>query len=295
MKIAVTGTKGQVTLALQNLGFPDTKVVTLGRPAVDLRFPKSIKTSIQGIDPDVIVSAAAYTAVDKAEAEREDAFAINKDGAKALAETALELDIPIIHLSTDYVYDGMKTHPYNEMDPTDPISVYGQSKLEGERAVAEVTANHVILRTAWVYSVYGNNFIKNMLRLAQSSDRLSIVADQFGSPTSADDIALAVTRIARRVAEDRSSNLRGVFNLAGLGETSWADFAVFIFSILEEETGKTVSVVKIASSEYPTAANRPLNSRLDCAKISEQYGIQMPFWQESARLVVKRLLKKESI
>lgn len=295
MKIAVTGINGQVTRALQGLGNSDLKIVPLGRPEIDLRSPKKLRNTMVLVDPDIIVSAAAYTAVDKAETEREEAFAINRDGAKALAESAFELDIPIIHLSTDYVYDGMKAQPYNETDPTRPTSVYGQSKLEGEFAIAETTSNHAILRTAWVYSTFGHNFVKTMLQLAKTRDQVSVVTDQFGCPTSADDIALAIAAIATRIANDKAPELRGVFNLAGSGEASWADLATHVFSVLNTETGKSVSVARIGTSEYPTAAKRPLNSRLDCTKLNSLYDIHLPFWQESTRLVVKKLLKKESL
>jgi dTDP-4-dehydrorhamnose reductase len=290
MRIVVTGINGQVACALKALGNGDLKVVTLGRPELDLNQPSSVMAAIRNAAPDVVVSSAAYTAVDKAESEPDEAFAVNCDGARTVAEAARDLGIPVIHISTDYVFDGLKSAPYTEGDPTGPTSVYGRSKLAGEQAVAEVTANHVILRTAWVYSVYGSNFVKTMLRLATTRDEIGVVADQFGSPTAADDIAKAVVDIAWRLLTDSSPELRGLFHLTGSGETTWAGFAKFIFSVLEEITGKHVDVRNIATSDYPTPAKRPANSRLDCSKLQSRYGICLPEWAGSTQNVIEKLL-----
>lgn len=293
MRLAVTGTKGQVACALKALEGGDLQVITLGRPELDLEQPSTVLEAIRRAAPDIIVSSAAYTAVDKAESEPAKAFVINRDGARAVAEAARELGIPIIHISTDYVFDGKKATPYKEEDATGPSSVYGLSKLAGEQAVAEVTVNHVILRTAWVYSVYGNNFAKTMLRLAETRDELGIVADQFGSPTSADDIAQAIVEIARRLISDSSAKLRGTFHLVGLGETTWAGFAKLIFSVLEEKTGKHIKVHEIATSDYPTPAKRPANSRLDCGKLQSHYNIRLPSWETSTHATVAKLLTED--
>jgi dTDP-4-dehydrorhamnose reductase len=238
------------------------------------------------------VSSAAYTAVDKAESDEAAAFAINRDGAGAIAAAAAELSIPVIHLSTDYVFDGDKLERYVESDPVGPVSVYGRSKLEGEYAVAAANENHVILRTAWVYSTFGHNFVKTMLRLAETRDELSVVSDQLGCPTSANDIAEAIVKIAARLSSDSSPDLRGVFHLAGSGETNWAEFARYILSILEEKTGRRVIVRDIATADYPTAAKRPANSRLCCDKLKRLYGVSMPEWQVSTRTVVTKLLEE---
>ncbi|MCZ4073369.1 dTDP-4-dehydrorhamnose reductase [Agrobacterium sp. LMR679] len=296
MRLAVTGKNGQVVSALQALASDELEIVALGRPELDLAQPETVLKALRNVKPDVVVSAAAYTAVDKAESEQDVAFAVNRDGARAVAKAASDIGIPVIHLSTDYVFDGTKTTAYVENDPTGPTSVYGRSKLEGERAVSEATDNYVVLRTAWVYSEYGNNFVKTMLRLSENRDEINVVADQFGCPTSANDIATAVVTIARKLVEDSSAPLRGVFHLSGTGETNWANFAKQIFALSAENGGKSIVVNDITTAQYPTPARRPANSRLDCSKLEEVYGIKLPSWQTSTRAVVTALAqsKKET-
>lgn len=296
MRLAVTGKNGQVVNALQALASAELEIVALGRPELDLAQSETVLKALREVNPDAVVSAAAYTAVDKAESEPEIAFAVNRDGARAVAQAASELGIPVIHLSTDYVFDGTKATPYVESDATGPTSIYGRSKLEGEQAVSKATGNYAILRTAWVYSEYGNNFVKTMLRLSESRDEINVVADQFGCPTSANDIAAAIVTIARKLVADSSSRLRGVFHLTGTGETSWANFAKRIFAFAEEHGGKLMIVNDITTAQYPTPAKRPANSRLDCTKLEEVYGIKLPSWQTSTRAVVTALAqsKKET-
>ncbi|MCA2375569.1 MAG: dTDP-4-dehydrorhamnose reductase [Agrobacterium sp.] len=296
MRLAVTGKNGQVVSALQALASAELEIVALGRPELDLAQPETVLTALREANPDVVISAAAYTAVDKAESEPDIAFAVNRDGARAVAQAASDLGIPIIHLSTDYVFDGTKATAYVESDPTGPTSIYGRSKLEGERAVSEATDNYAVLRTAWVYSEYGNNFVKTMLRLSENRDELNVVADQFGCPTSANDIATAIVTIARKLAQDSSARLRGVFHLSGTGETNWANFAKQIFAFSAENGGKSMIVNDITTEQYPTPARRPANSQLDCSKLEEVYGIRLPSWQTSTRAVVTALAqsKKET-
>ncbi|MGP4672532.1 dTDP-4-dehydrorhamnose reductase [Agrobacterium salinitolerans] len=296
MRLAVTGKNGQVVSALLALASAELEIVALGRPELDLAQPETVLKALREVKPDAVVSSAAYTAVDKAESEPDIAFAVNRDGARAVAQAASDLGIPLIHLSTDYVFDGAKDTAYVESDPTGPTSVYGRSKLEGERAVSEATDNYVVLRTAWVYSEYGNNFVKTMLRLSENRDEINVVADQFGCPTSANDIAAAVVTIARKLVEDASAPLRGVFHLSGSGETNWANFAKQIFAFAEEDGGKSMIVNDITTAQYPTPARRPANSRLDCSKLEEVYGIKLPSWQTSTRAVVTALAqsKKET-
>ena len=296
MRLAVTGKNGQVVSALLALASAELEIVALGRPELDLAQPETVLKALREVKPDAVVSAAAYTAVDKAESEPDIAFAVNRDGAMAVAQAARDLGIPLIHLSTDYVFDGAKDTAYVESDPTGPTSVYGRSKLEGERAVSEATDNYVVLRTAWVYSEYGNNFVKTMLRLSENRDEINVVADQFGCPTSANDIAAAVVTIARKLVEDSSAPLRGVFHLSGSGETNWASFAKQIFAFAKEHGGKSIVVNDITTAQYPTPARRPANSRLDCSKLEEVYGIKLPSWQTSTRAVVTALAqsKKET-
>ncbi|MCZ7934013.1 dTDP-4-dehydrorhamnose reductase [Agrobacterium leguminum] len=293
MRLAVTGKNGQVVSALQALASDELEIVALGRPELDLAQPETVLKALREVKPDVVVSAAAYTAVDKAESEQDIAFAVNRDGARAVAQAASDIGIPVVHLSTDYVFDGTKDTAYVESDPTGPTSVYGRSKLEGERAVSEATDNYVVLRTAWVYSEYGNNFVKTMLRLSENRDEINVVADQFGCPTSANDIAAAVVTIARKLVEDSSAPLRGVFHLSGTGETNWANFAKQIFALSAENGGKSIVVNDITTAQYPTPARRPANSRLDCSKLEEVYGIKLPSWQTSTRAVVTALAQSK--
>lgn len=293
MRLAVTGKNGQVVSALQALASAELEIVAIGRPELDLAQPETVLKALRDVKPDTVISAAAYTAVDKAEIEPEIAFAVNRDGARAVALAANDLGIPVIHLSTDYVFDGTKANAYVESDQTGPTSIYGRSKLEGEQAVSEVTCDYIILRTAWVYSQYGNNFVKTMLRLSENRDEINVVADQFGCPTSANDIAAAVVTIARKLVEDSSSRLRGVFHLSGTGETNWANFAKQIFVFAEEHGGKSMIVNDITTAQYPTPARRPANSRLDCSKLEEVYGIKLPSWQTSTRAVVTALAQSK--
>jgi dTDP-4-dehydrorhamnose reductase len=292
MRIAVTGRTGQLVTALAECGRDaGFEIIPVGRPELDLAWPANAASALAAVRPDIIVSAAAYTAVDKAESDRIAAFAVNADGAGAIAEAAARLRVPLLHLSTDYVFDGAKPEPYVETDPPAPINVYGASKLAGEERVAEATADHLILRTSWVYSPFGANFVKTMLALAQSRDSVAVIADQHGRPTSALDIARAVIAIATRAASDSDPALRGIFNLAGSGdETTWAGFADAIFDGLRARGGKKVSVTPITTAEYPVAARRPVNSRLSGEKLARLYGIVLPDWRESLSVCLDRLV-----
>ncbi|MGO4351288.1 dTDP-4-dehydrorhamnose reductase [Rhizobium sp. RAF36] len=291
MRIAVTGREGQVARSLLATAPSGIEVITIGRPELDLANPASVLPALAAAQPDVIVSAAAYTAVDKAESEPESAFAVNAAGAGAVSEAAAKLGIPVIHLSTDYVFSGEKLAPYVETDPTGPISVYGSTKLEGELRVAAGNTDHVILRTAWVYSPFGANFVKTMLRLAETRDELRVVADQRGCPTSALDIADAILAIAARLKADPDPALRGTFHLTGTGEATWADFATEIFAQSRALGGNSATVTPITTAEYPTPARRPANSRLSGDKLAATYGIRLPGWKSSTEIAVKAILK----
>jgi dTDP-4-dehydrorhamnose reductase len=238
----------------------------------------------------VIISAAAYTAVDKAEEEPELAFLTNSEGPAVLARAARNSGAPIIHLSTDYVFNGCLDRPYNEDDIVSPLGVYGNSKLSGEEAVRASGANYMILRTAWVYSPFGANFLTTMLRVAQSRDEISVVDDQIGSPTSAEDIAdaLLTAVAALRLA---NTGLNETYHLAGTGETSWAGFAEHIFSISRETGGAHAVVRRITTADWPTKAVRPSNSRLDCRKFERVFGYEAPLWTDSVEFVVKQLVR----
>jgi dTDP-4-dehydrorhamnose reductase len=271
-------------------------VKAVGRPDLDFLRPETIAPVIRAAAPDVIVNAAAYTAVDQAEAESERAAAVNSQGAAVVAAVAAELDIPIVHLSTDYVFDGELDRPYRETDPVGPVSVYGRSKLAGEQAVSAATSNHVILRTAWVYSPFGKNFVKTVLRLAATRDELSIVADQHGSPTNALDIADGVLSICRNLlSRPADGSLRGVFHMAGSGYTTWADFAARILEASARRGGPRAHIKAIGTADYPTPAKRPANSRLDCSKLFQAHGVQLPDWQTSASACVARLVEEHLV
>jgi len=283
MRVLVTGKEGQVDTSLQQLGdaTPGVEVIRLGLPEIDLSRPETLEGPVREARPDVIISSAAYTAVDKAESERELAEAINADGPGELARLAAALDIPLLHLSTDYVFPGDKDGAYVETDTPGPVSVYGLTKLSGEMAIEKATDNHVILRTAWVYSPYGNNFVKTMLRLAETRDEINVVADQHGCPTYAPEIARALLAVAHRVVTDRDPGLRGVFHLTGQGETTWADFASAIFAGAAVRGRKAVTVNPIPTSAYPTPAKRPANSRLDGGMLAKVYNLRLDPWRTS--------------
>lgn len=294
MKIAVTGLTGQVVSALIERAPRPVEIIALGRPQLDLSMRHAVIGALRSSQCDAIINAAAYTAVDKAESEPELAMRINGDGAGYVAEIAAELGAPLLHLSTDYVFDGARDRPYLETDATGPASAYGRSKLAGEEKIAAIHANHAIFRTAWVYSPYGANFVKTMLRLAETRDQVSVVADQIGNPTYAPDIADALLTIAARLREDRSPALRGVFNLTGQGDATWADFAEAVFAEAQACGRKPVRVKRITTAEYPTPARRPANSRLDTTKLRETYGIVLPAWRGSVAACVRRLMQSTS-
>ncbi len=290
IRIAVTGLRGQVVGALIERAPRQVELIALGRPQLDLAIREAVLSGLRAARCDAIVNAAAYTSVDKAESEPELAMRVNGDGAGFVAEIAAELGVPLLHLSTAYVFDGGLSRPYREDDATCPTSAYGRSKLVGEEKIASIHSNHAILRTAWVYSPFGTNFLRTMLRLGETRDEISVVADQVGNPTSAQDIADAVLAIAVRLATSPSPLLRGVFNMTGVGEASWADFAEAIFAQTAKHGRAPVRVKRITTFEYPTAAPRPANSRLDNSKFRAAYGIALPPWRESVVSCVSRLL-----
>ena len=295
MRMLVTGREGQIARSLaERASGSDIEVVTLGRPELDLAGPAhDIVAAVKAARPNVIVSAAAYTAVDRAESEPELAFAVNEQGPRAIATAASELGVPLIHLSTDYVFNGTKTSPYVEDDATGPTGVYGASKLAGEQAVLAGHFDSVVLRTAWVYSPFGANFVKTMLRLGGERDEIGVVADQRGNPSSALDIADAIIAVARNLVANDDPALRGMFHCAGMGEASWAEFAEGIFAASVDRGGPTARVRHIATADYPTPARRPANSRMDCSKLVSVHGVQLPDWHGSVGDVVARLLARQ--
>jgi len=292
-RYVVTGLRGQVVQSLlENASRrSDVEIIPLGRPELDLAAPETIAVTVEAARPDLIVSAAAFTGVDLAEEDAATAISINADGPGELARVAATLRIPIIHLSTDYVFDGSKPSPYVESDPVAPLGVYGRSKLMGEQNVAAATEDHAILRTAWVYSPFSRNFLCTMLKIAETREEVRIVDDQIGNPTSAIDIADAVIAVGQNLLTSSDPALRGIFHMAGTGATSWADFADAIFKISAANGGPSAKVIRIPASEYPTPARRPVNSRLDCSKMHKCHGIVMPDWQASTEYVIRRALQ----
>jgi len=291
MRIVVTGREGQVVRSLVERGPAlGHEVVPVGRPQLDLAGdPSSLIEGIRLLSPDVVVSAAAYTAVDKAESEPGLAFAINERGAAAVARAAASVGAPLIHLSTDYVFDGNKLDPYIETDPTGPTGIYGASKLAGETAVIDNYSNTAILRTAWVFSPFGSNFVKTMLRIASDRDAIPVVADQLGNPTSAHDIADGVLHVARNLVSSKDEGLRGIFHMTASGDATWADFAEAIFAASRKSGGASAEVRRISTADYPTPAKRPANSRLNSSKLHDGHGVRLPDWRNALNEVVTRL------
>ena len=293
MRMVVTGREGQVVRSLLERGAgTQFDVVPIGRPSLDLAGPpEAIEAAIIDARPDILVSAAAYTQVDRAESEPELAFAVNERAPRALARAARSLGIPLIHLSTDYVFDGSKSSPYLETDQTAPTGIYGASKLAGEQVVLAEHDHCAVLRTAWVYSPFGANFPKTMLRLAAERDEIGVVADQRGNPSSALDIADGVLRVAANLCGKADAAQCGIFHMAGAGEASWADVAEAVFERSVELGGPAAQVRRIRTADYPTAAKRPPNSRLDCGKLKAIHGVSLPEWRSSMKEVIERLLQ----
>lgn len=283
MNILVIGRSGQVARALaRRAAAHGLRVELLGRPDFDLEQPDI--GAIARRKPDVVINAAAYTAVDKAESERERAFRINADGAEAVARGAAEAGAACVHVSTDYVFAGDKSVPYVETDATGPTGAYGASKLEGEQRVLGGDPRAIVVRTAWVYAAGGANFVRTMLRLAKTRPEISVVADQHGCPTYADDLADVLLTVGARL-----DGGRGVYHCVGGGETTWAGFAEHVFALSRARGGPHAAVRPIASADYPTAAKRPANSRLDCSKLARDYGVGMRPWREALEACVDEI------
>lgn len=290
MRVAVTGLTGQVVSALIERAPREVEIVALGRPQLDLTRRTAVLAGLRAARCDAIINAAAYTAVDRAEDEPDVALQVNGEGAGFVAEIASELRVPLLHLSTDYVFDGLLDRPYREDDPARPIGAYGRSKLLGEHKIQALHPNHAILRTTWVYSPFGTNFVRTMLRLGETRTEVGVVADQIGNPSSALDIADGLLAIAERLVSDPSPDLRGTFHMTGAGEAAWADFAEVVFGEAEKRGRPPVKVSRLTTAEYPTRARRPANSRLDNSKLHSVYGLALPPWQDSVAHCVARLL-----
>jgi len=277
--ILVFGKTGQVATELQRLG----NVVALGRDQADLSDPAACSNAIRAHAPRAVINAAAYTAVDRAEGEEVLASIINGDAPTAMAQACVDLGIPLIHISTDYVFAGTGDAPWQPDDPTAPQNAYGRSKLAGEIGIRDSGAVHAILRTSWVVSAHGANFVKTMLRLSDMHDALNIVADQIGAPTPARDIAAACLQIVEQLIADPSKS--GTYHYSGAPDVSWANFARASFEL----AGRAVTVTPIPTTDYPTPAKRPLNSRMECGATERAFGIPRPDWREGLNMILQEL------
>jgi dTDP-4-dehydrorhamnose reductase len=287
----VIGRSGQLALSLAERGrLAGEALVFVGRPELDLRDPESIRRAVTTSGAGVVINAAAYTAVDGAEEEPDGAWAINADAPGVLAEAARAARARLIHVSTDYVFDGSGVQPWREEDRTGPLGAYGRSKLDGERQVREALADHAMVRTAWVYSPFGSNFVKTMLNLARTRPRLEVVDDQIGNPTSALDLADGLLAMLAAWRQDPDLGAGTTYHLAGTGAVSWAGFAREVFALSRARGGPSAEVCAITSAQWPAKAPRPLNSRLCSDLFTATFGYRAPPWQESLAIVVDRIL-----
>ena len=283
-KFLITGANGQVGYCLTQQLQGKHEILAVDRDELDITDERSVQKTIENFRPDVIINAAAHTAVDRAETEVELSEAINVKGPKYLAEAAKSVGAAILHISTDYVFDGQGEGKYKETDITAPQGVYGRTKLEGEQAVAQANDKFIVLRTAWVFGEHGNNFVKTMLRLAKTRDTLGVVADQIGGPTYAGDIAAALIDISERIIDDQNVEY-GIYHFTGEPYVSWCDFAKAIFTeaVSQNILEKAPHVNAITTADYPTPAKRPANSCLDLTKIQRVFGIQPSNWQKALK------------
>lgn len=282
MKVLVFGYAGQVATALRKVA-TNEEVICLSRDEVDLGTPDMVRAAIEATDADVLINAAAYTAVDRAEDDRDHAEQVNHLAVGTMARAAAKRDLPLLHISTDYVFPGTGSDPWKTNDETGAINHYGATKRRGEEALQLAGGPHAVLRTSWVFSETGANFVKTMLRLGAERDSISVVSDQIGGPTAADDIAVALLTMAKAFLDGNAQS--GVYHIAGTQDCSWADFARQIF----DQAGLTCAVTPISTAEYPTPAPRPLNSRLDCSAIETAFGIKRPDWRQSLTSILKDL------
>jgi dTDP-4-dehydrorhamnose reductase len=290
MNLLVTGSNGQLGWEICRQGKErGVSIIPLDIPEFDITDQTAVSKAVSESEYDVVVNCAAYTAVDKAESEQKTAFAVNSDGPSYLAASCNQKGIPLIHISTDYVFDGSKAGPYLETDNVGPIGIYGRSKAEGEEKVRQILKEHIIIRTSWLYGVHGNNFVKTMLNLGRERDEIRVVADQSGCPTFAADLAGAILEIALKI-ENGQRNSWGSYHYCGGGRTTWFAFASKIFEIAKTyEQLKIEKVIPIRTAEYPTAAARPLNSVMDCSLLTCNFNVSQPLWEDSLENMLNAL------
>lgn len=294
MKILIYGANGQLGWELvrrfKKLG---VDAVGLDLPGYDISDEMQVRSVVKDEKPDIIINASAYTAVDQAEKETETAFKVNKDGPGYLAQACSDVHIPLIHVSTDYVFDGQSSKPYLEDDPVHPMGVYGESKEAGESEVRKWLPEHVIIRTSWFYGIHGNNFVKTMLRLGKENERIKVVDDQYGCPTFAGDLAKTIIKIVASFKKNGRLPW-GTYHYCGQGITTWYGFAEKIFELAEQYIPlKVTELLPITTDDYPTLAKRPAYSALNCEKIEQAFGISVQPWQQSLEKMIEALLKDD--
>ncbi|MBF0190014.1 MAG: dTDP-4-dehydrorhamnose reductase [Magnetococcales bacterium] len=292
MKLLLTGAQGQVGQDIAALArHSDWSLLALDRAALDITDPQAVRAAVNAFRPTVTLNAAAFTAVDLAESQAARAFAVNRDGAAHLAAACAAIACPLIHLSTDYVFDGSRATPYTETDAAAPLGVYGQSKHDGEEAIRALWSRHLIVRVSWVFGLHGKNFVKTILRLAQEKETLAVVQDQWGGPTPADAIARTLLTLARRIATQPAFQEWGTYHYCGAPAVSWHEFATFIVAQARQRIPLAVREIRgIPTAEYPTPARRPANSRLDCQRIATRLGIEPADWRQAVQTLIPRLL-----
>ncbi len=296
MRILAAGWHGQIASAFMQTapGREDISAFAIGRPGLDICEPRSVERALGDIQPDVLINLAGYTDVDGAEGEPELAFALNSAGARLLAEAAARRDVPIIHISTSYVFDGRKGSAYVETDQTRPSTIYGKSKLAGEVEVQRANPKHIILRTEWIHSPYGRCFVSNILQRAQLGMPLKVVNDQYGNPTYAPHLVDAVLEVAAYLTSKPRDDINwGVYHAAGAGTATWYDVAREVLAKAEQLSGLCASLDAITSTEYVTRSHRSPNSQLDCSKLEQTFGVRLPDWQVGLQECVERLLEDE--
>jgi dTDP-4-dehydrorhamnose reductase len=294
MKILLTGSKGQlgqeVEIAGLNAGWD---IISMDLPEIDIAEINNLTRIFSELKPSIVINAAAYTAVDLAETQENTCYAVNLKGPANLAQLCSHYNSRLIHISTDYVFNGKGNRPYQEDDPVSPVNVYGYSKAEGEKAVLSGSGNHIVIRTSWLYGRYGKNFVKTMLRMGQEKKSIRVVNDQYGCPTCAYDLAEAIIVIAQRLVENRS-NYSGLYHFCGNSIITWYEFAVSIFQFAGELGISDIPVViPIPTSQFPTAAKRPLYTALDCSKIKKVFEIEFKPWQQSLKNTIHQIINSK--
>jgi dTDP-4-dehydrorhamnose reductase len=287
--ILVIGSAGQVASSLRAMN--DDRLIFVGRPEFDVQKQDDIKRAFDKLLPALVINCSAYTAVDLAEQEIEAAYNLNSLAVKNLSLECLANKIPLIHISTDYVFDGTLDRPYRESDGPNPLSVYSKSKLNGEEIIKEILSKYIIIRSSWIFSEYGTNFVKTMLKLAETKEEISVVNDQMGSPTSASNIASAIHQIANKIIESPDTVNYGIYNYTDSPTVSWYEFACEIFKIMQTLVNKKAPILKpIPSSEYKSVVKRPLNSRLDCSLIKSIFGIESRDWHSELERIIEKII-----